>query len=235
MFARKQLGTLQPTHPGHPTPPGGKPGTDAIKTKKTNLENSRGKRAADSVYRDPTPPAKRHCSALVQTDPLPPCASCGAPAGTDGAAARKKTSDLSNEETVTSQSSGNATVTSQSAGEETVTSQPSADEEAVIPPTDAAAVIEAMTSERPTETHWYLLAERRRLALAEALAENERLSDDNERLRGEMKGMEELVAEAKVLAQIVENAMDVDSADEAGSDVSEDSGAATSEPSEPAA
>jgi len=65
-----------------------------------------------------------------------------------------------------------------------------------------------ITGEEAPPEYWKQLAETRRLALEEALAENEILTNRVEELETENKSMEEMVAHAKTLAEMINSITD---------------------------
>ncbi|GIX99461.1 hypothetical protein CEXT_720841 [Caerostris extrusa] len=83
------------------------------------------------------------------------------------------------------------------------------EEEALITPQQSVSEIKIMlTTENPPANYWKELAEQRRIALAEALRENEILSDqvkvieaDNSQLRSILKDAEKLSATLKVVLE----------------------------------
>jgi len=75
-----------------------------------------------------------------------------------------------------------------------------------------------MCSKEPPETYWKELAEQRRVALDEALMENEQLHTEVDRLKEENEAMKVMVKEAEKLADIVQSLTEEESSSPDGND-----------------
>ncbi|XP_074636450.1 geminin-like isoform X2 [Acropora palmata] len=80
-----------------------------------------------------------------------------------------------------------------------------------------------MISETPPERYWELLAEERRLALQNALEENERLHKELEELKERNKALEEVAGQAEYFASLYQMVMEGEVPDEQSSDEAEKS------------
>jgi geminin len=63
-------------------------------------------------------------------------------------------------------------------------------------------LIFSLVSETPPEEYWCVLAERRRLALAETLEENEQLHDQVEKLKAQVSDLENQVKDTNYFAMM---------------------------------
>ncbi|KAL9981389.1 hypothetical protein ACROYT_G010088 [Oculina patagonica] len=84
---------------------------------------------------------------------------------------------------------------------------------------DAVAL---MVSDPAPERYWELLAEERRLALQEALEENERLHKELEEIRERNKSLEEVAGQAEYFASLYQMVMEGEVPDEESSDAAEE-------------
>jgi len=67
-----------------------------------------------------------------------------------------------------------------------------------------------VTSDKPTQEYWKLLAEERRVALEEALQENQTLTKKVETLQEENDRLNDLIEDAKTLAEMINNISEED-------------------------
>ncbi|XP_022789724.1 geminin-like [Stylophora pistillata] len=79
-----------------------------------------------------------------------------------------------------------------------------------------------MVSDPPPERYWELLAEERRLALQEALEENERMHKELEELRERNKSLEEIAGQAEYFASLYQMVMEGEVPDTESSDNDEE-------------
>jgi len=79
-----------------------------------------------------------------------------------------------------------------------------------------------MVSDPPPERYWELLAEERRLALQEALEENEKLHKELEELRERNKTLEEVAGQAEYFASLYQMVMEGEVPDTESSDAAEE-------------
>ncbi|XP_068678505.1 geminin-like isoform X3 [Montipora foliosa] len=75
-----------------------------------------------------------------------------------------------------------------------------------------------MVSDPPPERYWELLAEERRLALQEALEENERLHKELEEMKEKNKALEEIAGQAEYFASLYQMVMEGEVPEEQSSD-----------------
>ncbi|XP_053988010.1 geminin isoform X2 [Hylaeus anthracinus] len=70
--------------------------------------------------------------------------------------------------------------------------------------------VEDLTSEGPSENYWEVLAERRRIALDDALEENKELSDRVEKLEEENRIYKEMLDESRALVEVLQEMLGED-------------------------
>ncbi|CAH3175994.1 unnamed protein product, partial [Porites evermanni] len=87
--------------------------------------------------------------------------------------------------------------------------------------------ISLMVSDPAPERYWELLAEERRLALQEALEENERLYKEMEELKEQNKTLQEIAGQAEYFASLYQMVMEGEVPDTESSEATDDEGVAT--------
>ncbi|PFX26180.1 Geminin [Stylophora pistillata] len=86
----------------------------------------------------------------------------------------------------------------------------------------ARKLVNCLSKDPPPERYWELLAEERRLALQEALEENERMHKELEELRERNKSLEEIAGQAEYFASLYQMVMEGEVPDTESSDNDEE-------------